>query len=124
MIDIQISVLAHTWLIDIDGVLIKHNSHKFDGNELLTGVKEFWDKIPEHDIIILMSARTKDEEASTLNFFTLQKLRFDHSIFGLPVGERILINDTKPGGLITAMCFSIPRDQGLKNFFLKINAEI
>ncbi len=28
---IEISSLAHTWILDIDGTLVKHNGNKIDG---------------------------------------------------------------------------------------------
>lgn len=41
-------------------------------------------------------------------------LRRDHQLMGrLPVRERIVINDTKPRGLETAVALNIPRDKGM-----------
>ena len=31
----------------------------------------------------------------------------------MPVGERIIINDKKPSGLITAHCINTERDKGI-----------
>ena len=39
--------------------------------------------------------------------------RYDHVLMGLPVGERIVINDTKPRGLETAVALNVPRDKGV-----------
>lgn len=39
--------------------------------------------------------------------------RYGHLLMGLPVGERIVINDTKPGGLETAVALNVPRDRGI-----------
>lgn len=39
--------------------------------------------------------------------------RYNHMLRGLPVGERIVINDTKPGGLETAVALNVPRDRGI-----------
>ena len=39
-------------------------------------------------------------------------IRYDKIIFDIPTGERILINDIKPQGLNTALCWNITRDKG------------
>ena len=39
--------------------------------------------------------------------------RYDRLLMGLPVAERIVINDTKPGGLETAVALNVPRDKGM-----------
>ena len=36
--------LPKTWLIDIDGTIIEHNSHINSENKILKGVKKFWKK--------------------------------------------------------------------------------
>lgn len=113
---LKLSKLIHTWLIDIDGTLVFHNGHKKNGDMLLSGIKEFWSSIPENDVIILLSARTSDEQEETLNFLVSHGLRFNHAIFNLPTGERILINDIKPKGLNTAIAVNIHRNIGLSNF--------
>ncbi len=113
MIKLSLSSLPHTWIIDIDGTILKHNSHKDGGDILLQGVRELWDKIPSEDFIILMSAREYFFAESTISFLKRNSIRFDHVIFGMPMGERILINDTKPSGLATAYAVNVERDRGL-----------
>jgi hypothetical protein len=108
-----LSALKHTWLIDIDGTILKHNGYKTSSEELLPGVKQFWSQIPESDYIILLSAREGIYKNSTLQFLREHQIRFDQAIFDLPTGERIVINDKKPGGLITAMAVDVNRDAGL-----------
>jgi hypothetical protein len=108
-----LSRLPHTWLIDIDGTILKHNGQLMGGDELLPGVKAFWETITPEDVVILLSARREDERAPTLDFMQKHKLRVDYAIFGLPKGERVLINDEKPRGLKTAIALNVPRDKGL-----------
>ena len=115
MTTIKISHLNHTWLIDIDGTLMLHNGYKNKGDSLLLGVKDFWKSIPENDVIILLSARREEEKLNTLKFLDGEGIRYNHAIFNLPTGERILINDTKPKGLFTALAVNIKRDIGLSN---------
>lgn len=113
MKSIKISPLPHTWLIDIDGTILKHNGHKCARDELLSGINEFWQKIPLEDTIILLSSRKEAEKESTLNFLKSQNIRFNYAIFDLPMGERCLINDKKPSGLKTAIAINLVRDNGL-----------
>jgi len=119
MIDLSLSSLPHTWIIDIDGTIFKHNGHKENGDQLLAGVKEFWQRIPFEDTIILMSAREQLYAEATLDFLHSNSIRYDKVIFGLPKGERILVNDTKPSGLVTAYAINVTRDKGLDGLVIK-----
>jgi hypothetical protein len=39
---LTLSPLAHTWLLDLDGVIVKHNGYKLDGRDtLLDGAMKF-----------------------------------------------------------------------------------
>ena len=118
MIELSLSSLPHTWIIDIDGTILKHNGHKEHGDQLLAGVKEFWQRIPPEDTINLMSAREEFYAKATLDFLCSSGLRYDQVIFGLPKGERILINDIKPSGLDTALAINVGRDEGLDELVL------
>lgn len=121
MTDITLSSLPHTWLIDIDGTVVRHNGHKRSAEELLDGVCEFWAQIPREDQIVLLSARTHEELNCTLAFLDRHGLRYDHVLFSLPAGERILINDDKPSGLKTALAVTVPRDVGLTDINVRID---
>lgn len=124
MINVVLSQLDHTWLIDLDGTLFKHNSHKNGGDELLPGVKDFWSQIPKDDVIVLITARAETERASTLETLKQHGLRFDHVMFGLPTGERVLINDAKPLGLLTALAVNLKRDAGLVELNLLLDKNL
>ena len=113
MTELVLSCLPKTWLIDIDGVILKHNGYKESGDLLLPGVKEFWQQISQEDFIILLSARTEEMCEATLSFLNSQGLRHNVAIFGLPTGERICINDRKPSGLVTSYAVNLGRDVGL-----------
>lgn len=104
--------LGHTWFIDLDGTVLRHNGYLQGQDELLPGVKELWDEIPADDVIVITTGRDESYRESTLEFLTAQGLRFDHAIFGLPFGERIVVNDPKPEGLVTALAWSVQRDRG------------
>ena len=42
--DLVLSALNKTWIIDIDGTLFKHNGYKINREELLEGVSVFFHK--------------------------------------------------------------------------------
>ena len=89
--------LGHTWFIDLDGTILKHNGYLLDQEDtILKGVKTFFKKIPKKDKIILTTSRNKKYLKKTMNYLKKQKIRFDQIITDLPYGERVLINDIKP----------------------------
>jgi len=108
-----LSSLPHTWIFDVDGTLCIHNGYKNGGDILLDGVKQLFAEIPEHDMIIILTSRTKDEKDNLISFLTENKLRFNHIIFDAPMGERVLVNDNKPSGLICAHAINKERDTQL-----------
>lgn len=111
MSDIILSPLNHTWFIDLDGTLVKHNGYLMDGNDtLLNGAKSFLDNIPDADYIIITTSRTEEYKERTIEFLNQQKIRYNQIIFGLPYGERILINDDKPSGLKMSKAICLSRD--------------
>lgn len=107
--------------MDLDGTVMKHNGWEDSNEALLPGVKEFWDSIPADDYIIITSARALKYQDSTLKFLDSQGLRYNHYIFDLPIGERILINDIKPSGLDTAIGINVERNLGLSNITINID---
>lgn len=95
----------------MDGTLLKHNGYKSDGKDrLLDGVKEYLDKLPEEDKVLILTSRLEEYREMTLTFLYENKIRFDHILFGMPVGERILVNDKKPSGLDMAVACNLERD--------------
>ena len=123
MNNLVLSTLKKTWLIDIDGTIIKHNSHKQGGDILLSGVKEFFNRVA-NDFIILITAREKKYEVETKNFLEKNDIKYDIIIFDAPHGERILINDKKISGLKTCHSINLERDSGLKNLNINISEDL
>ena len=115
MTELVLSCLPKTWLIDIDGVILKHNGYKQDGEKLLPGVQEFWQQISEEDFVILLTARTEEMREPTLTLLAKYGLRYNLAVFGVPTGERICINDKKPSGLRTSYAVNLLRDEGLSS---------
>ncbi len=118
---VKFSRLKKTWLIDLDGTIIEHNSHINGINKLLPGVKKFWKKINKEDIIIILTARESKYKLKTIKFLKENNLRYNKILFDLNVGERILINDKKPDGLKTSVSINVKRNKGLNdiNFIYK-----
>ena len=110
--------LSHTWLIDLDGTIVKHNYYLSNNKDLfLKGVRVFLKKIPKNDVIIFLTRRKKKFKKSTISFLLKNKVRFNSIIFDLPFGERILMNDIKPKNkLKTAISINLKRDFGFSKF--------
>lgn len=106
-----LSPLPKTWILDLDGTILKHNGYKIDGHDtFLDGAKEFLSKIAKNDFVIFVTSRTKEVAEETEKFLAENKIRYDHIIYGAPYGERILINDDKPSGLCMCHGFRKGRD--------------
>ena len=109
--EIVISSLRHTWILDLDGTIVKHNGYKIDGTDsFLPNAKEFLDSLPKDDVLIFMTSRTENEKHLTETFLKNNQINYDHILYNIPYGERILINDQKPSGLCTAIAISGERN--------------
>lgn len=121
---IELSTLPHTWILDVDGTLVKHNGYKIDGYDtLLDGVKEFFNKIPPDDKVILLTAREGKYLEDLKIFLKENSIRYDYILTDIPMGERILVNDRKPSGLNTAYAVNKGRDEDFKTD-CRINEEL
>ena len=108
---LRLSPLGHTWLFDHDGTIVKHNGWKEpEGDTLLDGARQMLAHLPEGDTIIFLTSRTEEQREMTEGFLKRQGIRYDHILFGLPYGERIVVNDRKPSGLETALAVNTDRD--------------
>ena len=86
---------------------------------------EKFEKIKDkEDKVILVTSRTDEYKEMTINFLKENGIRFDEIIFNCPYGERIIINDDKPGGLVTSHAVRLKRDEGLKNISIKYDETI
>jgi hypothetical protein len=119
---LNLSHLAHTWLIDLDGTVLLHNGHINGGDIILPGVLDFWKTIPKTDCVILMSAREMKYQEPTLDFLRKMGLWWTYAIFDLPPGERILLNDAKPSGLLTSIAINLSRNAGMES--LNVNFDL
>lgn len=106
-----LSTLGHTWILDLDGTLVKHNGYKLDGyDSLLPGAKDFIDSIPADDMIVIITSRGNELKIQTEEFLKKENIRYSCIIYDAPYGERILINDDKPSGLAMAFALRKKRD--------------
>lgn len=107
-----LSTLPKTWVFDLDGTLLKHNGYKTDGQDtLLDGAVAYIGGLPAEDRIVILTSRTEGYREGTVRFLEENGVRFDDILFGMPLGERILVNDRKPSGLDMALAFNIDRDR-------------
>lgn len=119
---LKISPMPKTWILDLDGTLLIHDGPYILGkDEFLPGAREFLDSIPRRDMIIFLTARSDYEKPHTMRFLKENNVRYDHIIFNAGEGERIMINDMKPDGLVTAYAVNTIRDRFCKTEFITDN---
>ncbi len=107
-----LSTLPKTWILDLDGTLVKHNGYRTDGvDTVLPGAREYLDRIPREDTVVILTSRTEEYREMTEAFLAAQGIRYDHILFSMPMGERILVNDRKPSGLAMAVAVNLDRDR-------------
>lgn len=109
----QPTELARTWFLDLDGTLLVHNGYLQQADQLLPGAALFLQQIPDQDCIVITSARPEEYRQATAQFLRDQGVRWDLMLLGLPTGQRILVNDIKPWGEITAVACNVVRNAGL-----------
>ena len=120
---IEVSTLPKTWILDLDGTLVKHNGYKIDGYDtLLPGARGLLNNIARQDMVIIVTARRKEYAGLTERFLKEQGICYQHIIYDAPYGERILINDCKLGGLKTAVAVNLKRD-AVTNVRIDINKD-
>ncbi|MCI9592455.1 MAG: hypothetical protein HFG42_18340 [Lachnospiraceae bacterium] len=106
-----LSSLPHTWILDLDGTILVHNGYKNYGKDIFVpGAKEFLKSLPPDDCIIFITSRLEKYKKLTEDFLYQENINFFTVIYGMPYGERILINDNKPSGLRMAFACPVIRD--------------
>jgi predicted secreted acid phosphatase len=107
--------MSKTIFIDLDGTLVFHNYHPNSQVDIfLPGAIEFLiNSRSKGYYCVLTTNRSESNCKGTIS--SLQKLinfKFDRTIFDLPVGIRILINDNKDDE-VRALAIPINRNIGL-----------
>ena len=121
---LEMSCLSKTWFVDVDGVLVKHNSHLNGGDRWLDSTLEFLSKISEPDKVIITTSRKQQDIKPLLADFQSKGIKIHSLICDLPHGERIVVNDNKPSGLRTAFSISLARDDGMQDVVLTNNPSL
>jgi len=112
--------LPKTIFCDIDGTLVKHlNPFELSKQEtkleLLEGsIQKLLEWEKKGYKIILTTGRKKSLQKITEKQLSEIGIFYDELIMGIGGGERILINDNKIDGSITARCFTQDRNKGIK----------
>lgn len=121
---LTLSTLSHTWILDFDGTLVEHNGYKSGEDRWLPGAKEFLLGIPETDYILILTARENEARERTEAFLKKHCIRYDDIKFGMPMGERILLNDSKPSGLKMSHAVECGRNEGLEGLEIVMDGEL
>ena len=108
-----------TIICDIDGTIFQHHGdicgqHRSHGT-LLPGAQDRfreWDR--EGCCIILVTGRRESVRADTERQLAEAGIVHDHLIMGVGGGKRVLINDLKPNGELTAEAICIDRNKGMR----------
>ena len=124
MNELELTTMGHTWILDLDGTIVKHNGYEIDSKDtFLEGAEEFLKNIHKKDMIVFLTSRKEKYRECTENFLKDNNIRYDYIIFGAPYGERILINDDKPSGLHMSRSVNKMRDTALE-LIIKENPNI
>jgi hypothetical protein len=122
---LTLSPLPHTWILDFDGTLVEHNGYKTGEDIWLPGALDFLRSIPAEDYILILTARFEDfAPTKTKEFLAKHKVRYNEILFGMPQGERILINDNKSSGLKCAFAIAPERNAGLAEVKINIDKKL
>lgn len=123
---ISVSSLGKTWILDLDGTIVKHNGYILDGEDsFLEGAEDFLNSIPDSDMVVFLTSRKdtrqegeeKSAKEMTEEFLKKHNIHYDSIIYNAPYGERILINDSKPSGLPMAYALRPKRDELFREKF-------
>lgn len=106
--------LPKTWFVDFDGTIAVHRGGELNGkDEPLPTTSKFFELIGKEDKVIIVTARNSVDEKNIWDFMKAHNYPCHQVICGLSSGARILINDEKPSGYITAYAISTKRDSGI-----------
>lgn len=111
---LTLSPLRKTWIFDLDGTLVVHNGYKTGEDRWLPGAREFLLSIPAEDYVLILTGREREAAAQTERFLKESGIHYDHIMYEIPLGERILLNDSKPSGLKTSYAVECIRNEGLE----------
>ena len=111
-----------TLFIDIDGTLLYHQGignlqSKLKSPQPLPGVLEKFDEWDRKGYkFILVTGRRESEREATQEQLHTMGIVYDQLIMGVGGGQRVMINDTKPGSdWPTALAVVVKRNAGISD---------
>jgi len=109
---------SKTVFIDIDGTILKHpgnlsNLHHQDPTVLPNVIKKLDEWSYKGYRIIVTTARPESMKKFTVWQLRKANIFYNDLIMGIPHGSRVIINDKKPNGNVSAEAYSVERDAGL-----------
>lgn len=110
-----------TIFCDIDGTLVKHAKCSITSNpdyklEILEGtIEKLEEWILKGYLVILTTGRMESMRLATEQQLSRLGIFYNKLIMDIGGGERVLINDLKPGKEITASCHNLERNKGISD---------
>jgi len=108
-----------TIFIDIDGTIVRHNgdlTEQMRGTHILPGViNKFNEWNRKGYCIVLTTGRKECMRSMTEDMLLSYGIFYDKLIMGLPRGQRVLINDSKPDDETTALSYTVKRNVGIES---------
>ena len=107
-----------TILMDIDGTIFYHKDNLYhmvkDVPVLLDGtIERLLEWRAKEYYIVLTTARPEGCRSATEEQLKNAGVFYDQLVMGLPAGPRVLINDIKPDGTLTAEGINLVRNEGI-----------
>ena len=117
---IELNTRPKTIICDIDGVLLAHANKGLSVQLEQPILFRTLEKITEWDSkgynIILITGRRESQREETIKQLQLNDIFYDKLIMGVGGGDRVLINDRKPGSQRdTAYSINLNRNEGVKD---------
>lgn len=110
-----------TLFLDIDGTLVEHVNPSISSspNHKMNVLSGTIDKLLEWNkkgySIILTTGRRESNREMTVKQLQEAGIFYDQLIMGIGRGPRVVINDIKPNGMITAYSINLERNKGIKD---------
>ena len=110
--------MRKTIFLDIDGTLFHHKNNLYhmikEEPILLDGtIEKILEWRSKDYYIVLTTARVEGSRRATEEQLYSAGIFYDQLIMGLPSGPRVLINDMKPDGTLTAQAINLNRNEGI-----------
>ena len=78
----------------------------------------------ERNYVLILTAREEEAHEMTEAFLKQEGIRYNDIKFQMPMGERILLNDSKPSGLKMSYSVECKRNEGLTGLSVEIDESL